>query len=201
MKYLFTAVAVLGLSSCVSTVNQYFARRALVADEAVKIHTPISEVLKVGDSYYVRGQLCRARGVQRGVPINSVLYQYPNYTFEAIEESGQEVFVELRIDPPYTLKQAAAKAEFTAGAPLHRLPEQAQLINLPREEKKTGSTIVTHGTARTDAHRYYAYPLAAITAVAIDAPASVVMTAMLLPTIGVGALVQSLAEQFDSDEP
>ena len=43
------------------------------------------------------------------------------------------------------------------------------------------------GTPGTDAHQYYAYPLAAVLAIGVDAPVSLAMTGALLPTIGIGA--------------
>ena len=39
--------------------------------------------------------------------------------------------------------------------------------------------------SRTDAHKYYAYPLGAITAVAVDAPLSIAGTAA---TVAIGAV-------------
>lgn len=174
-----------GLSSCISTVNQYAARRALAADEVLVLRTPIQELRQTGDKFYAPGYLGKGRGVQRGVPINSVLYQSPEYEFELTDEHPREVFIELYHDRP---GQETAKPErFSATAHyLTTLPTQAKTIILDRAFVPNAASAAISPPC-SDAHKYYAYPLAAILAVGIDIPASVAMTAALIPTMGIGA--------------
>lgn len=49
IKGLYTVLllSALLLSNCISTVNQYAARRALVADEVLVLHTPIEDIRQV----------------------------------------------------------------------------------------------------------------------------------------------------------
>lgn len=183
MKHPLTLLLPLLFSNCVSTVNQYAARRALVVERAALIQLPLHTIWQVGDKYYAQGILCRARGVQKGAPVRSVLYQQPAHTFSPISDSGEAVYVEITCHdsgditraPEYHL-QLSHNSYLTALPPgAHRL-NRTQLIATPAE------TIVPLSEPTTDAHCYYAYPLAGLTAVAIDLPATLVMTAALIPT-------------------
>lgn len=183
MKYTLTLLLPLLCSNCVSTVNQYAARRALVVEKAAEVQRPLHTIWQVGDKYYAPGILCRARGEQKGTPIRSVLYQQPTHTFSPISDSGQAVYVEIIYHEsgditgaPEEQLHPAHNSYLTALPPGARRINRSQLIATPSE------TIVPLSEPMTDAHRYYAYPLAALTAVAIDLPASVVMTAALIPT-------------------
>lgn len=180
-----TLLSVLLLNSCISTVHQYAARRALTADEVLVLRTPIQELRQVDHKFYARGYLGKGRGIQRGIPINSVLYQSPEYGFELTDEHPHEVFIELYHDRPW---QETAKPErFRATAHyLTTLPSTAKTIILDRAFVPNAASEAI-STPCSDSHKYYAYPLAAILAIGIDLPASIVMTAALIPTMGIGA--------------
>ncbi|MBQ8515943.1 MAG: hypothetical protein IJ498_00005 [Akkermansia sp.] len=72
MKKLYTlfALSSLLLSSCICTVRQYAARRALVAEEVLVLRTPIQNLWQVEDKFYACGYLGKGRGIQRGVNYN-----------------------------------------------------------------------------------------------------------------------------------
>lgn len=174
------------LSSCISTVHQYAARRALVADEVLILRTPIQDIWQLEDKFYASGYLGKGRGIQRGVPINSILYQSPESGFELTDSNPREVFIELYHDFPG--RETKKPERFSATARyLTSMPTQARKVPVDRHFTPQASSAVI-GSPGTDAHRYYAYPLAAILAVGIDLPASIVMTGALIPTLGIGAV-------------
>ena len=173
------------LSSCISTVHQYAARRALVADEVLVLRTPIQSIWQVEDKFYACGYLGKGRGIQRGVPINSILYQSPESGFELTDSDPREVFIELDHDFPGRETKKPERFRATARY-LTAMPTQARKVTVDRQFTPQASSAVI-GNPGTDAHRYYAYPLAAILAVGIDIPATIVMTGALIPTAGIGA--------------
>lgn len=182
------------LSSCISTVHQYAARRALVADEVLVLRTPIQDIWQLEDKFYASGYLGKGRGIQRGVPINSILYQSPESGFELTDSNPREVFIELYHDFPG--RETKKPERFCATARyLTAMPTQAGKVTVDRQFTPQDSSAVI-GSPCTDAHRYYAYPLAAILAVGIDVPASIVMTGALIPTAGIGAFVNHITERF-----
>ena len=179
------------LSSCISTVHQYAARRALVADEVLVLRTPIQDIWQLEDKFYACGYLGKGRGIQRGVPINSILYQSPESGFELTDSNPREVFIELYHDFPG--RETKKPERFCATARyLTAMPTQARKVTVDRQFTPQDSSAVI-GSPGTDAHRYYAYPLAAILAVGIDVPASIVMTGALIPSIGIGATAAKTA--------
>lgn len=188
------------LSSCISTVHQYAARRALVADEVLVLRTPIQDIWQLEDKFYAIGYLGKGRGIQRGVPINSILYQSPESGFELTDSNPREVFIELYHDFPG--RETKKPERFCATARyLTAMPTQARKVTVDRQFTPQDSSAVI-GSPCTDAHRYYAYPLAAILAVGIDLPASIVMTGTLIPTLGIGvayAKTCDICSQTQSD--
>lgn len=194
MKKIYTLLALtsLLLSSCISTVHQYAARRALVADEVLVLHTPIQDIWQVEDKFYACGYLGKGRGIQRGIPINSILYQAPKSGFELTDPHPREVYIELY--HPYPGRETEKTERFSATARyLTSLPSQAEKVTV-RQAFKPDATSAAIGTPCTDAHRYYAYPLAAILAIGIDLPASVAMTGALVPTLGIGAACAKISD-------
>lgn len=173
------------LSSCISTVHQYAARRALVAEEVLVLRTPIQDLWLVEDKFYACGYLGKGRGIQRGVPLNSILYQSPEEGFELTDSHPREVFIELYHDFPGSETEKPERFSATARY-LTSLPTQAKEVSVSHAFKPDASSAAI-GIPGTDAHRYYAYPLAAILAIGIDLPASLVMTGALIPTVGIGA--------------
>ena len=179
------------LSSCVSTVHQYAARRALVADTVLVLRSPISEVWQIGDQFYAPGYLGKGRGVQRGAPIYSVLYQSPKTEFELIGTPEQEVYVELYHDIPNVATKHPER--FCAlSSYLTELPKEAKKHRLatPAEPERQSIDLTQ---PHADAHGYYSYPLAAAAAVAIDLPLSLAMTTALIPTVGIGSICAKIS--------
>lgn len=201
MKPFYTVLllASLLLNSCVSTVHQYAARRALVADEVLELHTPIQDIWLVEDKFYACGYLGKGRGIQRGIPINSILYQAPESGFELTDPHPRKVFIELY--HPYPGRETEKPERFSATARYQTsLPTQAKKVPV-RQAFKPDATSAAIGTPCTDAHRYYAYPLAAILAIGIDLPASVAMTGALVPTLGIGAACAKISDICSQTHP
>lgn len=187
MKKLYTLLLLcpLLLSSCISTVHQYTARRALVAEEVLVLRTPIQDIWQVGDKFYACGYLGKGRGIQSGIPIKSILYQDPEYSFELTDEQPRAVFIELYHNIPG--RETEKPEQFRANASyLTALPSHAKKVTVGRTFEPQATSAVI-GTPGTDAHQYYAYPLAAVLAIGVDVPVSLAMTGALIPTIGIGA--------------
>ena len=159
MKKLYTlfALSSLLLSSCICTVRQYAARRALVAEEVLVLRTPIQNLWQVEDKFYACGYLGKGRGIQRGVPINSILYQSPEEGFELTDPHPREVFIELYHDFPG--RETGRPERFRATARYQTsLSRLAKKVTVSHAFKPEAASAVI-GDIGTDAHRYYAYPL------------------------------------------
>ncbi len=201
MKYLFSLILPLLFSNCVSTVNQYAARRALVVEKAALVQRPLQTIWQVEDKYYAQGSLCQARGVQKGVPINSVLYQQPTHTFTPTSNSGELVYVEITTHESGDISQAPEQQLFISGSSyLTALPPGARRITRTQLPTAVTETVVPLVEPTTDAHCYYAYPLAGLTAVAIDLPATVVMTTALIPAAVVYGTYAKLHSIFRQEQ-
>lgn len=187
------------LSSCISTVHQYAARRALVAEEVLVLRTPIQNLWLVEDKFYACGYLGKGRGIQRGVPLNSILYQSPEEGFELTDSHPREVFIELYHDFPGSETEKPERFSATARY-LTSLPKQAKKVTV-RQAFKPDTTSAVIGIIGTDAHRFYAYPLAAILSIGIDLPASIAMTGALIPTVGIGASFSHIKEAISQNAP
>lgn len=134
-----------------------------------------------------------------GIPINSVLYQSPESGFEMTDSHPREVFIELYHAIPGRETEKPERFSATARY-LTSLPAQAENVTVSQAfQPDTTSAVI--GDIGTDAHRYYAYPLAAIIAIGIDLPASVAMSVALVPTIGIGAAVSHVAKAVSRNAP
>lgn len=109
------------------------------------------------------------------------------------------MFIELYHDFPG--RETKKPERFCATARyLTDVPTQARKVTVDRQFTPQDSSAVI-GSPGTDAHRYYAYPLAAILAVGIDVPASIVMTGALIPTICIGVSANYVTEKFKQNTP
>ncbi len=185
------------LCSCVSTVNQYFVRQALVTDEALMLQSPITELWQVDGQYYARAYLGKARGTQKGLPVKSIFYQEPDNSFRPTTSDMKVVYATLS----HGLKGELPAYFRVQTSYLTALPAQAKRIPLPHPAIPEYSGRNLQPTV-ADNHKYYAYPLAALTAVCIDLPATVIMSAALPPSLalyGVAVAIISPSQQKKDD--
>ncbi len=192
-------LAAVELSSCYSTFHKYAWNRAKVIDEAYWVQDEENiELYRVGDTVYAKGFIGPARGDQKkgwqGNVLNLRGGAYSCYT--PIAESSKPVYIqlndsysELRAD---LLQNRRKYPDLYRDDTFHvwwRRPElspcqtslPAGAVRLP--ERGKGSHIIGEYEGyepHTDAHKYYAYPLGAITAVAVDAPLTIAGNALLL---------------------
>ncbi len=192
-------LAAVGLCSCYSTFHKYAWNRAKVIDEAYWVQDEENiELYRVGDTVYAKGFIGPARGDQKkgwqGNVQNLRGGAYSCYT--PIPESSKPVYVEVRMsysDLKEDLQQSRRKFpnlyqddafHVWWGTPssspyLTTLPASAVRL----KERGYGDHYITESEGyepHTDAHKYYAYPLGAITAVAVDAPLTIAGNALLL---------------------
>lgn len=66
------------LSSCISTVHQYAARRALVADEVLVLRTPIQNIWQLEDKFYAAAIWERGAAYNVGFPSTASSISLPN---------------------------------------------------------------------------------------------------------------------------
>ena len=199
-------LAAVGLSSCVTTVHRYAWNRAKVIDEAYWVQDEKNiELYRVGDTVYAKGFIGPARGGQATDNIPARVYFTHGGAgpcFNPIEEQGRPVYIRVRDGYTKLRKDAtsiyASSSGKNAGNVLYvhwyAPPYSFHLTELPAgavrltEHGSTGSGIEESDgyTPPTDAHTYYAYPLGAITAVAVDAPLTLAGNALLLGGAVVG---------------
>ena len=197
--HLFTAaLCAMGLSGCYTNLHQYAWQRAKVVDEAW-FQPAEAELYQAGSTFYTKAYHGPGRGCYVGYPFRWAMLRGTGMaTFCPDEEKAEAVYLPLT-------KQSAADVQnsLDKGAPyvirveicedsggdLKQLPDSARLLpvktfcNLGVTADRTLRNHRMH--PRTDAHKYYAYPLGALTAVAVDAPLSIAGTAA---TVAIGVV-------------
>ena len=182
-------LAAMGLSSCYSTLHQYAWQRAKVVDDAW-FWKEDSELFRVGDKVYAKVYHGVGRGTYEGG--FGVLCMEPGAaSFSPIEGKVKPFYVRLNAFSCAEVLNASARDNATVDTislephfpPLSQLPESAAPLAVRVIRASTASaTSDMEGyeklsdSARTDAHKYYAYPLGGLMAVAVDAPLSLAMT-------------------------
>ncbi len=191
-------LAVLGLSSCYSTLHKYAWNRAKVIDEAYWVQDEENiELYRVGDTVYAKGFIGPARGDHKKGWQGNMLYlrggAYSCYT--PIAERSKPVYIQL--NNSYSELRADLLQCRREYPDLYRdntfhvwwwRPEispcltslPAGAVRLPERGKGNHYIDEYEDKSHTDAHKYYAYPLGAITAVAVDAPLTLAGNALLL---------------------
>lgn len=215
---LLTALCAVGLSSCVTTVHRYVWNRAKIVDKAYWVEDEENiELYRVGNTVYAKGFIGPARGGQATDDVPARIYPLHGGAgpcFTPIREQGSPVYIRVQGSYAQLRKEAAGKensdvlyvswysaeywpclAELPAGAV--RLSERG----CSRNDIGWWSGDIPH----TDTHRYYAYPLGALVAVAVDAPLSLAGNVLLLggaavaiPCAGVYALYESCTQNAES---
>ena len=210
-------LAAVGLSSCYSSLHKYVWNRAEVIDEAYWIQDEKNiELYRVGDTVYAKVFVGPARGdFSDGLRGNLLCVRGGAYScYTPIPESSKPVYVEVRMsysDLKEDLQQSRRKFpnlyhddafHVWWGTPssspyLTTLPASAVRL----KERGYGDHYITESEGyepHTDAHKYYAYPLGAITAVAIDAPLTLAGNALLLGGAVVGLPFMGIINCYES---
>ena len=192
-------LAAMGLSSCYSTLHQYAWQRAKVIDEAYWVQDEENiELYRVGDTVYAKGFVGQARGDYSNAWKGNMLCirggGYSHYT--PVTNSGKPIYIqinqsysELRADLQQNRRENPERQQDNAVSVSWRYPGSSPyLSSLPAgavhlTERGNGAHYISEVEgyeSHTDAHKYYAYPLGAITAVAVDAPLTIAGNALLL---------------------
>lgn len=197
---LCAALCTLGLSGCYTQLHQYAWQRAKVVDEAW-FQPAEPELYQAGNRFYTRAYHGPGRGCYAGYPFLWVMLRGTGMaTFCPDEEKMETVYLPLTEESAAEVQSALDKgADYVirleiradSGGDLTQLPATARLLPVKAFHSlgvTADRTLKNHRMQpRTDAHKYYAYPLGAITAVAVDAPLSIAGTAATVAA-GVAAL-------------
>lgn len=201
----FCALCMLSLPSCYTTVHKYTWNRAKIIDEAYWVQDYVNiELWRVGNTVYAKGFLGPARGGQEwnDIPVRlSFVRGGAAPCFTPVSGRSKPVYIQLS-DSYTTLRANLLKyrcvqpniyrddAFFISWyAPrysphLTELPAHAVRLN-ERGYNIERNNLLRGYEPHTDAHKYYAYPLGVMTAVAVDMPLSLAGNALLL---GFGAV-------------
>ncbi len=210
-------LAAMGLSSCYSTLHQYAWQRAKVIDEAYWVQDEENiELYRVGDTVYAKGFVGQARGDYSNAWKGNMLYMrgggYSHYT--PVTNSGKPIYIqisqsfsELRADLQQNRRENPERHQDNAVSVSWRYPGSSPyLSSLPAgavhlTERGNGAHYIEgygyESQSHTDAHKYYAYPLGAIMAVAVDAPLTIAGNALLVGGAVVALPFSAIYELYD----
>ena len=201
-------LAAVGLSSCYTNIHQYVWQKAKVAEGGEWLDNPNKiDLFSDGKHIYAEGKQGNMRGCCKGAPIGTFLPLHGSgagYAYYApIKESASPIYY--RLSPADAAKVRKAHAGGTECVQIELRP--GQVVPLPSAAlpyKVKGKTAVSypiiHGESlararigaipyTTDAHKYYAYPLGVLTAVAVDAPLTLATNAVALGACAIGAAI------------
>ena len=231
--FLSTAIclAAVGLSSCYTNIHQYVWQKAKVAEGGEWLDHPNKiDLFSDGKHIYAEGKQGKMRGCGKGAPFGSFLPLHgcaPAYAYYApIEESATPVYY--RLNSADAAKVRKVQENGTECVSIELQPNlAAALPAAARPLKVKGQTSVSYPMMNgesleracindipftTDAHKYYAYPLGVLTAVAVDAPLTLATNAVVLgcgaiwavvclPCAGVYAIYESCTQNAPDAEP
>ncbi len=201
-------LAAVGLSSCYTNIHRYVWQKAKVAEGGEWLDdSDRMELFSDGRHIYAKVNRGQMRGCCKGAPIGTFLPLHgggAGYAYYApIKESATPIYYRLSsADAARVRKAHAAGTECVQIEPRSGLA--ASLPAAARPLKVKGVTFASypmiHGESleraciddipyTTDAHKYYAYPLGVLTAVAVDAPLTLAANAVALGAFAVGAVI------------
>lgn len=207
-------LAAQGLSSCYSTLHQYAWQRAKVVDDAW-FQKAGAELFRVGDEVYAKVYHGAGRGTYEGGVGFLCLVGAGDASFSPIEGKVKPFYVCLNAFSCAEVLNASAMDNATVDSisidshisPLLQLPESATPLAVRVIRTRTVGAAADMedfeklcASARTDAHKYYAYPLGGLMAVAVDAPLSLAMTATGAATAVVVMPIAAVWRWCRSDE-
>ena len=220
-------LAAVGLSSCCSQVHQYIWQKAKVAENAEWFDNNNSiELFSDGKHVYAKGNRGTVRGCFIGGPIALLIPIHGGpggyASFEPSNDDTTPIYYRLDADEAREVR----KAEVAGKQSVHIFPWFGELTTLPAHAKaltvkgETSEKMKIDGHPAydedvpytTDAHKYYAYPLGVLTAVAVDAPLTLATNAVSLvccaagaaiglPYAGVHAIYESCTQNAPDAEP
>ncbi len=201
----------MGLSSCYSSLHKYVWNRAEIIDEAYWVQDEENiELYRVGDTVYAKVFVGPARGdFSDGLRGDLLCVRGGAYScYTPVLKDSKPVYIQL--NESYSELRADLLQSRRENPSLYRAdtfhiywwrPERTPyLTSLPSgavrlEVRGHGDHSISESNgyeSHTDAHKYYAYPLGAIMAVAVDAPLTIAGNALLvggavvgLPFIGI----------------
>jgi hypothetical protein len=201
-------LAALGLSSCYTNIHQYVWQKAKVAKGGEWLDNQYNiELFSDGKHIYAKGNQGNMRGCSKGAPFGTFLplhgsgAAYPYYA--PIKESATPIYYRLSSADAARVRRAhAADSEYVQIELWSGLA--TSLPSAARPLKVKGTTTLSYPIINgeslersriddtpytTDAHKYYAYPLGVLTAVAVDAPITLATNAVALGACAVGAVI------------
>ena len=197
-------LATMGLSSCCSQVHQYIWQKAKVAENAEWFDNNNSiELFSDGKHVYAKGNRGTVRGCLVGEPIALLipLHGAPGgyASFVPTNDDTTPIYYRLDADESREARKAEAAGKqsvliFPFFSEHATLPAHAKALNVKGATSEK-MNIDGHpaydedAPYTTDAHKYYAYPLGVLTAVAVDVPLTLATNAVALGTCAVGAAV------------
>lgn len=190
LHLLTIALCILGLSGCCTRIHQYAWQRAKVVEEAW-FQPAEAELYQVGNRIYTKVYHGPSRGCYAGYPFHWVMLRgvgmasfcpdeehVETVYLPLTEQSAAEVRKSLRTKDSFVLRSEICE---DSADDLTQLPESARLLPVGVFDSggvTVDRTLKNHRViSRTDAHKYYAYPLGVVTAVAVDVPLSIAGTA------------------------
>ena len=192
-------LAAVGLSSCYSTLHKYAWNRAKVIDEAYWVQDENNiELYRAGNTVYAKVFVGAARGdLKYGWKGNMLCLRGGSYScYTPIPEKSKAVYVQLSESYPKLraeMQQNRRKyPELYQDDSFHVSWWRPELspyqLSLPAgavrlTERGEGDHIIGEYKGykpHTDAHKYYAYPLGALVAVAVDAPLTIAGNTLLV---------------------
>lgn len=215
------------LSSCHSSVYQYVWQRAKVADKVAWVPKDANvELYRVGGAVYAKGYLGPARGCYKGCPLQLLDSRIGGGHKTLCPDADKAVPAYFRLYDSSVQQVLAAEKkgenrvslmlDVDMKMPWESLPAEAQLLSVRGENNYhiiVGGHTINYlfnqdsSALSTDAHKYYAYPLAVLTAVAVDVPLTLAANATLVAGVAVatpvGAVcsaVSACAQCFSGEE-
>ena len=218
-------LAAAGLSSCYSSLHKYVWNRAEIIDEAYWVQDKDNiELYRVGDTVYAKVFVGPARGdFMDGLRGNLLgVRGGADSCYTPVQKDSKPVYI--RLSDSYSELRAGLLESRREYPELYRddtfhvcwwgTPKSSPyLTSLPSgavrlDVRGHGDHCISESNgyeSHTDAHKYYAYPLGAIIAVAVDAPLTIAGNALLvggavvgLPFIGIINCYESQTQNAQS---
>lgn len=206
LRMLICATACAVLSSCYTRVHQYVWQKAKVAEGAEWLDDQNNiELFSDGKHIYAKGNQGQMRGCYKHSPYELLvpLHGVGGHAYYApIQATATAIYYRLSAADAAKVRKAAATGKKYVNiepAPGQAAPLPAAAKPLKIKGKTTVSYPMINGESleradvseipyTTDAHKYYAYPLGVLTAVAVDAPLTLAGNAVALGAAAVGAV-------------
>ena len=188
-KWVWVVLLSCCLSSCYSSFCGYIWNRAEVA-EATWIPEPDkAELYRVGDDFYAKACRGKVRGCQSGgMPFHSIAFDASLNSWQPLSVENETIYLKVRRlsrciennEKPHRYRLYDDRSSLLTTLPAHavrlngpgilpRVKTEWQYRELRKPVPCTEPTI--------DAHALYAWPLGLATAIVVDVPCSIVMSA------------------------